>query len=73
MGILPLNGWWTSIDGYVFNDANRNGKSGTPASRACPNFTLDDAQAGELADGPRHDTRRPPTPTATTSSRAPIR
>ncbi len=25
MGILPLNGWWTRIDGYVFNDLNRNG------------------------------------------------
>ena len=25
MGILPLTGWWTFFDGYVFNDANRNG------------------------------------------------
>lgn len=25
MGILPLNGWWTKIEGYVFNDLNRNG------------------------------------------------
>jgi uncharacterized repeat protein (TIGR01451 family) len=25
MGILPLSGWWTVIDGYVFNDTNRNG------------------------------------------------
>jgi hypothetical protein len=25
MGILPLTGWWTHYDGYVFNDANRNG------------------------------------------------
>lgn len=25
MGILPLAGWWTFFDGYVFNDSNRNG------------------------------------------------
>ena len=25
MGILPLTGWWTFFDGYVFNDTNRNG------------------------------------------------
>lgn len=25
MGILPLTGWWTKYDGYVFNDLNRNG------------------------------------------------
>ena len=25
MGILPLSGWWTVYEGYVFNDANRNG------------------------------------------------
>jgi uncharacterized repeat protein (TIGR01451 family) len=25
MGILPLSGWWTFYDGYVFNDTNRNG------------------------------------------------
>jgi uncharacterized repeat protein (TIGR01451 family) len=25
MGILPLAGWWTVIDGYVYNDTNRNG------------------------------------------------
>ena len=25
MGILPLAGWWTQLDGYVFNDLNRNG------------------------------------------------
>ena len=25
MGILPLTGWWTQYDGYVFNDTNRNG------------------------------------------------
>ena len=25
LGIVPLTGWWTYYDGYVFNDANRNG------------------------------------------------
>ena len=25
MGIVPLTGWWTQYDGYVFNDTNRNG------------------------------------------------
>ena len=25
MGVLPLVGWWTYLDGYVFNDLNRNG------------------------------------------------
>ncbi|MDO8363828.1 MAG: hypothetical protein Q7V88_13085 [Actinomycetota bacterium] len=26
MGVLPLSGWWTQYSGYVFNDANRNGR-----------------------------------------------
>ena len=26
LGLLPLNGWWTTYSGYVFNDTNRNGK-----------------------------------------------
>lgn len=25
LGMIPLNGWWMQIDGYVFNDTNRNG------------------------------------------------
>ena len=25
MGVLPLSGWWTEYDGYVYDDANRNG------------------------------------------------
>lgn len=25
LGVLPLSGWWTRIEGYVFNDLNRNG------------------------------------------------
>ena len=39
MGILPLTGWWTRFEGYVFNDTNRNGvkDSGEPG---IPNFTL---------------------------------
>ena len=36
MGILPLTGWWTRFDGYVFDDRNRNGSRWTPASRASP-------------------------------------
>jgi len=39
MGILPLTGWWTTFDGYVFNDLNRNGvrDAGEPG---VPNYTL---------------------------------
>ncbi|MEZ4866169.1 MAG: choice-of-anchor D domain-containing protein [Caldilineaceae bacterium] len=39
MGILPLTGWWTRLEGYVFNDINRNGKrdAGEPGMS---NFTL---------------------------------
>ena len=33
MGILPLAGWWTKFDGYVFNDRTATA-SATPASRA---------------------------------------
>ncbi len=25
LGVMPLLGWWTKYDGYVFNDLNRNG------------------------------------------------
>ena len=39
MGIMPLNGWWTFIDGYVFNDDNRNGVK-DPGEAGVPNFTL---------------------------------
>jgi uncharacterized repeat protein (TIGR01451 family) len=39
MGILPLNGWWTTIDGYVFNDDNRNGVR-DPGETGVPQFTL---------------------------------
>ena len=52
MGQLPLNGWWTEYSGYVFDDANRNGKmdwndtngNGCPdageGELGVPNFTL---------------------------------
>ena len=26
MGVLPLTGWWTKFEGYVYNDTNKNGK-----------------------------------------------
>lgn len=39
MGILPLTGWWTFFDGYVYNDTNRNGvrDAGEPG---IPGYTL---------------------------------
>ncbi len=39
MGTLPLNGWWTEYEGYVFDDANRNGTK-DPGEKGVPNFTL---------------------------------
>lgn len=39
MGILPLTGWWTKYDGYVFNDLNRNGVK-DPGEPGIPNFGL---------------------------------
>ena len=33
MGVLPLTGWFTKFDGYIFNDTNRNGRR-TPARPA---------------------------------------
>ncbi len=39
MGVLPLTGWFTKFDGYVFNDDNRNGKR-DPGEKGVPNFTL---------------------------------
>ncbi|QNN51580.1 SdrD B-like domain-containing protein [Nocardioides mesophilus] len=39
MGQLPLMGWWTKLDGYVFNDANRNGTKDS-GEKGIPNFTL---------------------------------
>ncbi len=39
MGILPLSGWWTYLEGYVFDDANRNGVM-DPGEKGLPNYTL---------------------------------
>ena len=39
MGTLPLNGWWTRYDGYIFNDLNRDGVM-DPGEPGIPNFTL---------------------------------
>ena len=72
MGTLPMNGWWTEYDGYVFNDTNRNGVK-DPGENGVPNFTPDPAQAGELADGPRPDHGHDRRQRATTASRAPTR
>ena len=39
LGVLPLTGWWTKFDGYVFNDTNRNGVR-DPGEPGVPNFGL---------------------------------
>src|SRR5665647_927200 len=39
MGVLPLAGWWTFFDGYVFNDTNRNGVK-DPGEPGLPGYTL---------------------------------
>ncbi|MDT4947296.1 MAG: hypothetical protein QOH14_4029, partial [Pseudonocardiales bacterium] len=39
MGILPIAGWWTTFDGHVFNDTNRNGRK-DPGEAGVPNFGL---------------------------------
>jgi hypothetical protein len=39
MGNVPINGWWTEYDGYVFSDTNRNGVK-DPGESGMPNFTL---------------------------------
>lgn len=39
MGILPLTGWWTFYEGYVFNDLNRNGIK-DPGEPGLPGYTL---------------------------------
>ena len=61
MGNLPLNGWWTEYDGYVFNDTNRNGvkdagRAGRPELHAHPAPPRE-----QLADGPRPDHGHRPT------------
>ena len=39
MGVLPLTGWWTAIEGYVFNDLNRNGVR-DPGEQGLANFPV---------------------------------
>ncbi len=39
MGILPLAGWWTYLEGYVFNDTNRNGVK-DPGEPGLAGYTL---------------------------------
>jgi hypothetical protein len=39
MGILPLAGWWTVLDGYVFDDLNRNGVR-DPGEQGLSGYTL---------------------------------
>ena len=39
MGILPLTGWWTRLEGYVFDDQNRNGVK-DPGELGLPGYTL---------------------------------
>jgi hypothetical protein len=39
VGWLPLTGWFTKLEGYVFNDLNRNGKR-DPGEQGLPNFPV---------------------------------
>lgn len=39
LGSLSLLGWWTTIDGYVFNDDNANGIK-DPGEQGIPNFPV---------------------------------
>ncbi len=39
MGQLPLSGWWTQLDGYVYNDTNGNGKK-DPGESGIQDFAL---------------------------------
>ena len=39
MGQIPITNWWTTYDGYVFNDTNRNGAK-DPGEPGLPNFSL---------------------------------
>ena len=54
MGMLPLAGWFTKFDGYVFNDLEPQRQAGRRRARR-PELRADAAQARELADGPRRD------------------
>ena len=59
LGVLPLNGWWTQLEGYVFDDANRNGirDAGEPglanfpvAMRKRENSVMDRGAVGVTTD-----------------------
>ncbi len=39
LGVIGLTGWWTTYEGYVFNDTNRNGVMDA-GEQGLPNFTL---------------------------------
>jgi hypothetical protein len=39
MGSVSMLGWWTTIDGHVFNDLNENGKM-DPGEPGIPNFFI---------------------------------
>jgi hypothetical protein len=39
LGVIPLNGWWTSLYGHVFNDLNANGKM-DPGEPGMSNFPV---------------------------------
>ncbi len=39
LGVLPLTGWWTQIEGHVFNDLNENGKM-DPGEPGLANFPV---------------------------------
>jgi hypothetical protein len=39
LGSLSMLGWWTTIDGHVFNDLNENGKM-DPGEPGIPNFPI---------------------------------
>ncbi len=39
MGVLPLTGWWTKFEGYVYNDTNNNGKK-DPGEAGLANYPV---------------------------------
>ena len=63
MGILPLTGWFTDIEGYVFNDTNRNGRRDA-GEAGVPNFglTVRKRENSLMDRGVRGDDDRPVRP-----------
>jgi len=39
LGLISMMGWWTTLEGYVFNDANENGKMDA-GEEGIPNFPV---------------------------------